>query len=101
VLILAGFRVIDAKMPQITTLDVIVRYRRSDVFPEQDFRRLVSEVDLDPSGVGHKLTEGGEVVELSATLRGRGLGRVNPETLSDRLCQDGRVVGFEVMPRDD
>jgi putative Mg2+ transporter-C (MgtC) family protein len=101
VLILAGFRVIDARMPQITTLDVVVRYRRSEVFPEQEFRRLVSEVALDPSGIGHKLTRNGEIVELSATLRGRGLGRVNPEALSNRLCQDDRIVEFDVLPRDD
>lgn len=99
--ILAGFRVIDARMPQITTLDVVVRYRRGDVFPEQDFRRLVAQVSLDPSGIGHKLTQGGDIVELSATLRGRGTGRVNPEALSDLLCRDERIVEFEVMPRDD
>lgn len=100
-IILAGFRVIDARMPQITTLDVVVRYRRGEVFPEQNFRRLVAQVALDPSGIGHKLIQGGEIVELSATLRGRGVGRVNPEALSNLFCRDERIVEFEILPRDD
>jgi putative Mg2+ transporter-C (MgtC) family protein len=97
--ILAGFRWFDEHVPQISIVDVVVRYRRGVDFPEPEFRALAEELKLRPSGISHKLTAGGEVVELAATLRGPG--RFQPETLSARLCADPRVFEFEVKPRND
>lgn len=98
-LVLAGFRVIDRRMPQLTIIDVTVRYRRAAAFPEADFRRLVGEFGLDASRIGHRLTAGGDIVELSATLRSRR--RVTTDLLSSRFCADPQIVEFEVAPRDD
>lgn len=98
-LVLAGFRVIDRRMPQLSIIDVTVRYRRGDTFPEAEFRKQVGDLGLDPSRISHRLTGGGDIVELSATLRSRK--RFNAEVLSDRFCADPSVVEFDVAPRDD
>ena len=97
--VLAGFRWFDVHMPQQVVLDVVVRYRRGEAFPEQGFRRLAESLSLRAGVLGHKLVAGGEIVELSSTLRGSG--RFKPEHLSARLCQDPTVFEFEVQPRND
>jgi putative Mg2+ transporter-C (MgtC) family protein len=97
--ILAAFRWVDGRVPQISIVDVAVRYRRGDAFPEAEFRALVKELGLRPSGISHKLMAGGEVVQLATTLRGqRGF---QPELLSSRLCADPRVFEFDVESRND
>ncbi|HVI32298.1 MgtC/SapB family protein [Phenylobacterium sp.] len=97
--VLVILRGVDDRLPKRSVLDVAVRYRRGDRFPDQEFRDLVHELRLTPSGMGHKLLHGGEVIELSATLRGAG-GRP-AEALAQRLCADPRVVEFDVRPRED
>lgn len=95
--VLAGFRWLDIHMPQQAVLDVRVRYGVG-AFPDAEFRALIESLGLKASGVGHKLLPGG-LVELSATVRGRG--RFAPEILAERLCDDARVSEFELAPRND
>jgi putative Mg2+ transporter-C (MgtC) family protein len=97
--VLTLFRIIDERMPQLTIIDVTVRYRREAAFPEVAFRAVMGECGLDPSGISHRLVAGGELVELSATLRSAK--RVSAATLSARLYADASVVEFDVVPRDD
>lgn len=96
--VLAAFRWIDGRVPQGSVIDVVVRYRRADAFPEQKFRALAAELNTTLSGISHSLTERGEIVELATTLHGRD---IHPEILSTRLCADPRVLEFEVKPRSD
>lgn len=97
--VLVILRGVDERLPKRSILDVAVRYRRGERFPDADFRKLVESLGLTPSSVAHRLLDGGEVIELSATLRGAG--GLRAEALAERLCGDGRVVEFEVRPRDD
>lgn len=97
--VLVVLRGVDERLPKRSVLDVAVRYRRGERFPDAEFRRLVEELRLTPSGIGHRLLHGGEVIELSATLRGAGSGPA--EALAQRLCADPRVVEFDVRPRED
>jgi putative Mg2+ transporter-C (MgtC) family protein len=97
--VLAGLRVFDEKLPHIAILDVTIRYRREAALPEAAFRALADELGLEPSAVAHKLLEQGKVVELAATLSGKG--PLRTETVAERLCADDRVLGFEILPRKD
>lgn len=98
-IILAGFRWIDEHIPQSNIIDVVVRYRREGDFPEPTFRRLLEELKLQPRGVRHKLAGDGEAIELGATLRGPS--GAQTDMLARRLCDDPRVVRFEINPRND
>jgi putative Mg2+ transporter-C (MgtC) family protein len=97
--VLVGFRWIDEKLPQSNIIDVAVRYRREGDFPEEDFRRLMGELQLKPRGLRHKLISSGEAIELGATLRGPSGLQTN--ALAQRLCDDPRVTRFEIEPRND
>lgn len=95
--VLVGFRWIDRHLPQSDVIDVCVRYRRAGPFPEDAFLALMKDLSLKPRAVGHRLTDGGEALELGAALHGPS-GRQTRE-LAERLCADERVLGFEIEPR--
>jgi len=97
-IVLAAFRWVDGRVPQISYVDVVVRYRRGEASPEGAFRALASELHLAMSGISHSLTERGEIIELAVTLQGRDF---QPEALSARLCADPQVLEFEIKPRSD
>jgi putative Mg2+ transporter-C (MgtC) family protein len=98
-LVLAAFRWLDRTVPRIEIVDVAVRYRRGATAPEAEFRKLMDALKLTCSPISHRLIQGGEVVELASTLRGRD--RDLTRELAERLCGDERVVEFEVVPRND
>jgi len=98
-IVLAGFRWIDEHIPQSNITDVTVRYRRAGEFPEERFRALLDELKLQPRGVRHKLAADGEAIEIGATLRGPS--GVQTTKLALKLCEDQRVVRFEIEPRND
>ena len=98
-IVLAGFRLIDEKIPQSNIIDVTVRYRRPGEFPEDEFRALLDELKLKPRGVRHKLAADGEAIELGATLRGPS--GAQAKALALRLCNTPRVIRFEIEPRND
>lgn len=98
-IILAGFRWIDEHIPQSNIIDVSVRYRREGEFPEDDFRKLLDTLKLQPRGIRHKLAGDGEAIEIGATLRGPSGRQTN--ALARRLCDDPRVIRFEILPRND
>ena len=98
-IVLAGFRLIDEHIPSSNIIDVTVRYRRQGDFPEDEFRRLLDELKLKPRGMRHKLAADGEAIEIGATLRGPSGAQTT--ALAKRLCDSGRVVRFEIEPRND
>jgi putative Mg2+ transporter-C (MgtC) family protein len=97
--VLAGFRWIDEHIPQSNIIDVTVRYRRQGDFPEAEFRTLLADLKLQPRGVRHKLAADGEAIEIGATLRGPSGAQTT--ALAQRLCETGRVIRFEIEPRND
>lgn len=98
-LVLGGFRWADHHVPQLSVIDVAVRYHRQDALPEPEFRALLSELKLTTSAITHKALKGGEVIELSSTVRGKGAEK--SQQLAAALCGDKRVFEFEVIPRKD
>jgi putative Mg2+ transporter-C (MgtC) family protein len=99
VIILVGFRWIDEHMPASNIIDVTVRYRRGEVFPEDGFHRLMQDLKLKPRSIRHKLVGGGNAIELGATLRGPS--NVQTRALAERLCDDDQILRFEIVPRND
>lgn len=99
IVILAGFRWVDEHLPQSNIIDVIVRYRKAGEFPEEPFRALMAELNLKPRGMRHKLTSEGECIEIGATLRGPSGAQTSE--LARRLCNDPRIVKFDIDPRND
>lgn len=97
VAVLTLFRWIEARVTRGDVIDVCVRYRREGPFPEDAFLDLLSELDLKPRSVRHKLLDAGGAIELSATLRGPSGSQTR--NLAERLCDDTRIVGFDIEPR--
>lgn len=97
--VLAGLRWVDQHLPQGFLIRLKVRYSRAGDLPDPQFRALLKELDLLPTTVAHRLLDGGEIIELGATVRGTG--DAQTERLARRLSEDPRVVGFEIEPRGD
>ncbi|MET0295033.1 MAG: MgtC/SapB family protein [Phenylobacterium sp.] len=97
-LVLAALRLIDDRLPALTLVDVSVRYRRAEAPREADFRQQLEGLRFRVGRVRHRLIDGGETLELSASLKGRSRDCV--ARFADILTADPRVVEFEVNPRD-
>ncbi len=96
-LVLAGLRLLDGRLPRIRHVDVAVRYRREGAPTEAEFTALAVAHGLKPDVIVHRLLpeEGG--VELASTLQGRSGPSFQP--LVDKLLADPAVISFEVSPR--
>lgn len=96
-LVLAGLRLIDDRLPRQHHMDVAVRYRREDAPREAEFRELFSRLALKPDIVVVRLLPAKEGVEFASTVRGT---KAWPtQALSDELLGDPRVQSFELAPR--
>ena len=95
--IVAGFRIIDDKLPQRQIGDLRVRYRREAAFTEQGLRDFLGRVQI--AHVTHRLVEEGRYVEHLATFRA--FGRIDTAALAQKLSADPAVVEFDVQPRRD
>ncbi|MET0272513.1 MAG: MgtC/SapB family protein [Phenylobacterium sp.] len=98
-LVLAGLRVVDHKVPHLSIFDIAIRYRRAEGLPEQAFRELAGDLKVELTGISHKLLDRGEMVEVAGTLRGKH--PVPTDLLARRLSGDDRVLEFEITPRKD
>jgi putative Mg2+ transporter-C (MgtC) family protein len=97
--ILMALRWVDQSLPHSGVVDLTVRYRREARFPEAAFQEAVSGLRLRPRTVSRNLVGDGAMVEFRAILRGSR--PTQTRDLAERLYADGRVVGFEIRPRDD
>lgn len=97
--VLVGLRWVDQHLPHSGVVDVKVRYRRSKALPEREFEDVMSGLDLKPGKVSRRLLSTGDAVEFGAILRGPDA--TQTRELAERLCDDDRVVSFEIQPRDD
>jgi putative Mg2+ transporter-C (MgtC) family protein len=95
-LVLVTFRWIDQRLPETFVLDVSVAYRREGPFPEAEFRALLAELSLHPRALRQRLVSAGEAIELGATLRGPSGAQTNQ--LARRLCDNPRVLAFQIEP---
>lgn len=97
--VLTALRWVDARISQGFLIRLKVRYRREGEFPETAFREALEGLGLKPTTVSHRLDHSADLIELGATLRGTGDAKTRK--LAERLCDDPRVAGFDIEPRDD
>jgi putative Mg2+ transporter-C (MgtC) family protein len=98
-LVLAPSQWLTRRLPQENILDLAVRVRRDDPLDEAHLRALVHEFGLWGSVVNHRQRDGGAIVELSGSFRGKGVLPI--DALAKRLAADPRVVEFDLLPRKD
>jgi putative Mg2+ transporter-C (MgtC) family protein len=96
-LVLAGLRLVEARLPRQRHVDVAIRYGREQAPTEAEFKAFFAEHGLIPDTLVVRLLpeEGG--VELASTLRGRSGPSCQP--IVDKLLADPAVVAFELSPR--
>lgn len=95
--VLAGLRLLDGRLPRIRHVDVAVRYAREGAPTDAQFTAMTAAYGLKPDAIVHRLLPDGGGVELASTLRGRSGTSCQP--LVDTLLADPAVVSFEVSPR--
>lgn len=93
--VLGLLRLTEASVAQMKHMDVKVRFRRGAHADEGDFRSFLAQHGLASASVTHRLLEG-DVVELATTVRSR---RLHTGQVAQALCNDGRVVGYDLLPR--
>jgi putative Mg2+ transporter-C (MgtC) family protein len=93
--VLGLLRLTEAAVAQLRHMDVRVRFRRGAHASEDEFRTLLARHGLTASTVTHRLLDEG-VVELSTTVRSR---RLNTAAVAEALCADEKVVGYDLLPR--
>lgn len=94
--VLAAVAASERLLPQQRFARIMIRYRRSDVMSERDFRASLARFGLVPSVISQRLKDG--YLELSTTVNGANVHRV--EEFTAALIQDASVVGFEYLPHD-
>ena len=95
--VVAGFRIIDDRLPQRQIGDLRIRYRREDALSEQGLRDFLGRVQI--AHVTHRQTDEGRYIEHIATFRA--FGRIDTAKLAERFSQLPSVVEFEISPRRD
>ena len=98
-LVVAGFRVIDERLPQRGIGDMRIRYPRDTAFTEKELRAFLGQQKILVAHVAHRLLNEGRHVEHVATIRA--FGRIDTAQLAERFTAEARVVEFEIQPRRD
>jgi putative Mg2+ transporter-C (MgtC) family protein len=96
-LVLAGLRLVGARLPRMRHIDIAVRYSREASPSETEFTALFEGYDLKSDAVVVRLLPEDGGVELASTLRGRSGPSCQP--IVDKLLADPAVLAFELSPR--
>ena len=96
-IVLAGLRLLDGRMPRERHVDVSVRYARATPPTESEFLALFAAFGLAPDTIVHRMLPDGEGIELATTFRGKTA--LNAQGITERLVADPRVVAFDLSPR--
>lgn len=96
-IVLAGLRRLEDRLPRLRHVDVKVSYRRADHATEAQFRELFARFGLTPEALAQRLSEGGEVIEFSGAFRG--MRPYDGQPIADALLADPRVLSFDLAPR--
>jgi putative Mg2+ transporter-C (MgtC) family protein len=95
--VLIAFRLVDRIAPSLALSDVSVRYRRDEAPSEAALCEEMAALRLKPKRVAHRTTEDGAFVIYEITLTSRG--RLGADDLVKHLSRDGRLVAYDIEPR--
>ena len=99
VLILAGLRLVSARLPQQTVVDAEVVWRRDDPEAEARVEAALADVSRSSTGEKHELIDGGASVRR--TFRLRAVGDEPLKAMAARLRAIEGITGYRLDPRDD
>ncbi len=98
-LVVAGFRVIDDRLPQHQIGDIRIRYQRERAERERELRDFFGEQKVLITHIAYRLLNDGRNVEHVATIRA--FGRIDTGRVAQRLTDEPRVCEYEIQPRRD
>ena len=97
--VLALFRIIEAKLPSEFYAHHTLRFARGQVMGEDDMRKLIQNHGFTIANISSRLTEGGEHFEYRMTIKSRN--RNAAAALSSHLRNLPEVIEFRITPTGD
>ena len=97
--VLAGLRLLDARLPHVGVLDITLTWARGQAPSEKALRELLAEFDLSPIRIGHIVSRHGEDHEQG--VKARGPTPLKVDVLCERLSQRDDLIAYSVIPRDE
>jgi putative Mg2+ transporter-C (MgtC) family protein len=97
--VLAILRLVDARLPQVSTVDIEMRWIGKAAPDEPALRALMAEFGLKTLRIGHEISDGDRWHDQTIKVRGQSPLRIG--ALIERLKADTNLHGFSVTPHDD
>ena len=97
--VLALFRVIEARLPSEFYAHHTLRFARDRVMSEPDMRKMIGDHGFTIANLSSRLTEGGQHFEYRMTIKSRD--RAAAEALSRHLRGLSEIVEFRIAPTGD
>ena len=98
-MVLALFRMIEAKLPTEYYAHHMIRFDRDRVMTEGEIRDLIANHGFTIANLSSRLTDGGQQFEYRMTIKSRN--RDNAEALSQHLRNLPQVIEFRIAPTGD
>jgi len=97
--VLAILRLVDARLPQVSTVDIEMRWIGKAAPDEPALRALMAEFGLKTLRIGHEISDGDRWHEQTVKVRGQAPLQI--VALLERLKGDRNLHGFSITPHDD
>ncbi len=98
-LVLAILRFLDARLPHVGVVDVVLRWKKGQAPSEGGVRALLMGSGMSPVRIGHVVDQAGRSHEHHLKVRGQV--PLDIDGFVERLGQEGHLESWSVMPRDD
>jgi putative Mg2+ transporter-C (MgtC) family protein len=97
--VLAVLRLLDAKLPHVGVMDVVLRWKRGSAPSEAALRDLLRARGLKAVRIGHVMSPDCAIHEH--VLKVKGPMPIDVDALVAQLCGHEGLAGFSVLPRDE
>ena len=97
--VLAALRLLDAKLPHIGVMDVVLRWKRGAAPGEARVRELLNGSGMKAVRLGHVICQDGALHEHHMKVKGSM--PMDIDGLVSRLSAEAELAGFSVLPRDE
>jgi putative Mg2+ transporter-C (MgtC) family protein len=97
--VLAALRLLDARLPHIGVMDVVLRWKRGAAPGEARVRELLNGSGMKAVRLGHVVCQDGVLHEHH--MKVKGAMPMDIDGLVARLSDEAGLAGFSVLPRDE
>lgn len=97
--VLAVLRLLDAKLPHVGVMDVVLRWKRGAAPTEAALRDLLRSRGLKAVRIGHVMSP--DCLIHEHVLKVKGPMPIDVDALVAQLCGHEGLAGFSVLPRDE